>query len=306
MPAPRVLFFGYSEVGYATLKFLLERGVHVVGVFTHDADPTEANWFRSVPALAQTHGLPVFAPKSLKDPEWEERVRELRPDLILSMYYRNLIPTRLLDLAPLGAFNLHGSLLPRFRGRAPLNWAIIHGENHTGLTLHVMVREADAGDVVDLEKIPIGADEAVTTVLPRIPEAAVRLLERQLPALLAGQTRRTPQDHSQATYFGKRTPEDGRIDWSRSAREIFNFVRAVTHPFPGAFTDITHEGHTARLLVWWGQPVEAPAGRVPGEILSLSPLTIACGQGAFAILESTWNSPGSSTPPTLRVGETIS
>jgi methionyl-tRNA formyltransferase len=186
MASARVLFFGYSEVGYAALELLLARGVPVVGVFTHAQDPNEAAWFRSVPGLAAAHQLPVFTPESLKDPVWEERIRALRPDLILSMYYRNMIPTRLLDLAPLGAFNMHGSYLPRYRGRAPLNWAIIHGEDHTGVSLHVMVKEADAGDLVDQEKVPIGPDEPVTTVIPRVRDAAVAVLGRQLDALLSG------------------------------------------------------------------------------------------------------------------------
>lgn len=284
MPTPRVLFFGYSEVGYATLELLLARGVTVAGVFTHTDDGHETQWFRSVPKLAAEHGLPVFTPESLKDPVWEEKIRALQPDLILSMYYRNMIPTRLLDLALLGAFNMHGSYLPRYRGRAPLNWAIINGEDHTGVSLHVMVKEADAGDVVDQEKVLIGLEEAVATVLPRVREAAVNVLNRQLDALLAGRAPRTVQNHALATYFGKRTPEDGRIDWRQSARQIFNLVRAVTRPFPGAFCDFTHDGKNSRLVVWWGRPTQGPeaaSGTQAGQIVSQKPLIIACGNGEF-------------------------
>ncbi len=292
MPSPRVLFFGYSEVGYATLEMLLARGVHVVGVFTHTDDGQETQWFRSVPKLAAQHNLTVFTPESLKDPAWVETVRTLRPDLILSMYYRNLIPTRLLDLAPLGAFNMHGSYLPRYRGRAPLNWAIINGEDHTGVSLHVMVKEADAGDVVDQEKVSIGPEEPVSAVLPRVREAAVRVLDRQLDALLAGTAPRTPQNHALATYFGKRTPEDGRIDWSKSPQEIFNLVRAVTRPFPGAFTDITREGKSARLLVWWGKPAEArnQFHQEPGQVVRFEPLIITCGPRweTFEVTDYEW------------------
>lgn len=278
MPSPRVLFFGYSEVGYATLEMLLARGVHVVGVFTHMDDGRETQWFRSVPKLAAEHKLPEFTPESLKDPAWEDTLRTLRPDLILSMYYRNMIPTRLLNLAPLGAYNMHGSYLPRYRGRAPLNWAIINGEDHTGVSLHVMVKEADAGDVVDQEKIPIAPDEPVSAVLPRVRETAVRVLGRQLDALLAGTAPRTPQNHALATYFGKRTPEDGRIDWSKPPQEIFNLIRAVTRPFPGAFSDIVWEGKQRRLLVWWGRPGPgSSASARPGQVISQKPLRIACG-----------------------------
>jgi len=278
MPSPRVLFFGYSEVGYATLELLLARGVTIAGVFTHQDDGHETQWFRSVPKLAAHHHLPVFTPDSFKELIWEERIRALQPDLILSMYYRNMIPTRLLNLAPLGAFNMHGSYLPRYRGRAPLNWAIINGENHTGVSLHVMVKEADAGDLVDQEKIPIGPEETAAAILPRLREAAVRVLGRQLDGLLAGHAPRTPQNHALATYFGKRTPEDGRIDWTKSAREIFNLVRALSRPFPGAFADVISNGKTSRLLVWQAHPGAFTSTTTsPGQIVSLQPLTIGCG-----------------------------
>jgi methionyl-tRNA formyltransferase len=305
MATPRILFFGYSEVGYAALELLLARGCAVAGVFTHTPDAGEKNWFRSVPALAEARGLPVFTPDSLKDPAWGERMRALRPDLILSFYYRNMIPERLLALAPLGAFNLHGSLLPRYRGRAPLNWAIINGEDHTGVSLHVMVKEADAGDLVDQEKIAIGPEESVTPVLDRVRDAAVRVLARQLDALLAGRAPRTPQDHTQATYFGKRTAADGRIDWTKSARQVFNLVRAITHPFPGAFTEVTSGGISCRLQIWQGKAREDGIAQAatPGAILQVSPLIIACGKGAFEVTESTWGEPGCvEGPKALAVG----
>ena len=282
MSSPRVLFFGYSEVGYATLELLLARGVTIAGVFTHLDDGHETQWFRSVPKLAAQHQLPIFTPDSFKDPLWDERIRALQPDLILSMYYRNMIPTRLLNLAPLGAFNMHGSYLPRYRGRAPLNWAIINGEDHIGVSLHVMVKEADAGDLVDQEKIPIGPEETAAIILPRVREAAVNVLGRQLDGLLTGRAPRTPQNHALATYFGKRTPEDGRIDWTKSAREVFNLVRALSQPFPGAFTDVIFQGQTARLLVWQARPVTSiPTVTLPGRLISLQPLTIGCGADSF-------------------------
>jgi methionyl-tRNA formyltransferase len=311
MSSPRVLFFGYSEVGYAALELLLARGVKVAGVFTHMDDARETAWFRSVPKLAAARGLPVFTPESLKDPVWEQQIRDdLRPDLILSMYYRNMIPTRLLNLAPLGAFNMHGSFLPRYRGRAPLNWAIIHGEDHTGVSLHVMVKEADAGDLVDQERVPIGPDEPVSAVLPRVREAAVLVLGRQLDALLAGRAPRTVQNHAQATYFGKRTPKDGLIDWNRSAREVFNLVRAITEPFPGAFTDVTRDGKTIRLLIWWAKPAELPGPQsAAGTVTGLQPLTIACGKGALEVVASEWvnaeNPIEKVAPIPLKVGEKI-
>ncbi len=294
---PRIVFFGYSEVGYATLDLLLRRGCNVAAVFTHEADVRETTWFRSVPKLAQDAKIPVYTPESLKAPEWEATLRELRPDLILSMYYRNMIPTRLLNLAPLGAYNMHGSYLPRYRGRAPLNWAIINGEDHTGVSLHVMVKEADAGDVIDQEKVPIGPEEPAAALTDRIRDAAVRVLERQLDLLLAGKAVRHPQDHSKATYFGKRTPEDGRINWALPARAVFNLIRAVTRPFPGAFTDV----RGARLVVWWARVLPAshvPSEATPGQVLSTAPLRIATADGALELTDVSWVDP---TNPKLAV-----
>jgi methionyl-tRNA formyltransferase len=247
----------------------------------------------------------------LKDPVWEERIRELKPDLILSMYYRNMIPTRLLNLAPLGAYNMHGSFLPRYRGRAPLNWAIINGEDHTGVSLHVMVKEADAGEVVDQEKVFIGPEETAAAVLPRIREAAVKVLGRQLAGLLSGTAPRTPQDHSLATYFGKRTPEDGRIDWTKSAREIFNLVRALSQPFPGAFTDILIGGKTARLMIWKAVPLPATPGAIPpGQVLKILPLTISCGkQESLLVTDFEWvdteNNHKHAAPHLLQTGDSL-
>lgn len=282
--SPRVVMFGYSEVGYQCLELLLQRGVAVVGVFTHDDDPGEQQWFKSVAALAQRNGIPVFKPHSLRGPEWQQTMRDLAPDLILSLYYRNMIPMRLLEGARLGAFNMHGSVLPRYRGRAPLNWAIIHGEDHTGVTLHVMEASADTGAIVDFERIPVGPEESVADVLPRIPPAAVSVLGRQLDALLRGTAPQTPQDHSKATYFGRRTPADGQIDWSRDCRAVFNFVRAITRPFPGAFADLPEP--YGRISVWWGRPVEDGDSRaLPGTVLAADPLTIQTGRGSFVITD---------------------
>ncbi len=200
-----------------------------------------------------------------------------------------MISTRILALAPLGAFNLHGSLLPKYRGRVPINWAVLHGEPRIGMTLHRMVKAPDAGAIVDQEGVDIGprdtAEEAFRKVLP----CARRVLSRQIDALLAGSARETPQDDAQATYFSGRKPEDGRVAWTQTSRQIFNLIRAVTDPYPGAFTDVG----AARLMVWWADPdsaaVQGRRGR-PGEILSVSPLVIATADGALELTRVEWSS----------------
>ncbi|HET7537460.1 MAG TPA: formyltransferase [Candidatus Didemnitutus sp.] len=286
-PRPRILFFGYSEIGHDCLALLLERGDNVCALVTHEDSSTEKIWFRTPAMVANAHGVPVFTPANANTPEWTERLALLAPDLILSVYYRSMISEQVLRLAPLGAFNLHGSLLPRYRGRAPINWAVLHGEPRVGVTLHRMVRKADAGPIVDQEGVELGPRDTAEQAFRKILPCGRRVLARQIDALLAGCARETPQDESQATYFGGRKPEDGRIDWRRTSREIFNLVRAVTEPYPGAFSDI--DG--SRLMVWWAEPT-TPAtsdrrGR-PGEVLSVQPLVVATGDGALELTKTAW------------------
>ena len=256
MSKPRILFFCYSEVGHACLDLLLARGAHVVALITHEDNPNEKIWFTTPAAAARARGIPVFTPEKVNTPEWIERIAVLQPELILSVYYRNMISQRILALPRLGAFNLHGSLLPKYRGRAPINWAVLHGEPRIGMTLHRMVKAPDAGAIVDQEGVDIGPRDTAEQAFRKVLPCGRRVIERQIDALLAGTAKETPQDESQATYFGGRTPEDGRIIWTQTSRQIFNLIRAVTDPYPGAFVD----ADSARLMVWWAEP-DSPAVR---------------------------------------------
>ncbi len=286
MEAPRILVFAYSEVGYACLEALIQAKANIVGVVSHLDKPGEHLWFRSVPELARQYHLPLFQPESLKD-GWHERFLALKPDIILSFYYRNMISPKILALAPLGAFNMHGSLLPKYRGRTSIHWAILNGESQTGATLHHMVKAADAGDILDQEAVPILFEDNALSVTYKVRDAAVRILNRQLPKLLSGTTKAHPQDHSLATVFGGRTPEDGRIDWSQGAMAIYNLIRAVTRPFPGAFTDIGSK----RLHIWKARPLPQGENALPvappGTILSETPLIFQTGEGVLEVIEAT-------------------
>ncbi|WP_298137550.1 formyltransferase [Acidiferrobacter sp.] len=285
----RAVVFAYHEVGYRCLEWLLARGVTVPAVFTHEDAPHERIWFRSVAALARAAGLPVYTPSSLRDPSLVARLSEWRPDVLYSFYYRNMIPRDILAIPRCGAFNMHGSLLPRYRGRVPVNWAIIHGERETGATLHHMVARADAGDIVDQEACPIGPEDTAREVFLKVTEAAVAVLARSHDAIVAGRAPRRAQDEGQATTFGARRPEDGRIDWGREGASIFNFVRALTEPYPGAFSTVRGQD----FRVWWGRPVAAAAANrsPPGRVVSIEPLIIATGDGGFLVERFEWAAP---------------
>lgn len=273
-----IVVFAYSEVGHACLKLLLDRGEHIAALFTHEDDAGERQWFSSCAHLAREHGVPVYTVEPRDGDEVERVIAGIAPDLILSFYYRKMIPENILGLARLGAFNMHGSLLPRYRGRAPLNWAIIHGESETGVTLHVMVKAADAGDMIDWEVVPIGPEETAGEVAMRIPAAAVAVVARQIDALKTGHAPRHKQDEGRVTYYGIRKPKDGLIDWNRTPRQVVDLVRAVTLPFPGAFTFAA-----GRKIMVWRASVAAGHGQA-GEILSCEPLTVATNEGAVALL----------------------
>lgn len=289
---PRVVVFAYSEVGTRCLETLLRLGAHVVGVFTYEDDPQETIWFHSVAQTALEAGLPV-----LFGPPTEERVRALRPDLLFSFYYRDMIGESILRLPGLGAFNMHGSLLPKYRGRACVNWAVLMGETETGATLHHMVKSADAGDLVDQERVPILFEDTAQDVALKVADAAVAVLERSWPLLAAGRAPRIPQDPALATTFGRRRPEDGHIDWTWEAKRIYNLVRAVTRPFPGAFTFAGGR----KLLVWRCFPEEKDAA-VPktfpcGTVLSTAPLRVLAGNGTAVRLELVqWGDSVAGTP----------
>lgn len=300
MPSPRILFFGYSEVGHEGLSLLLERGDNVVALITHEDNPNEKIWFKTPAVAAREKGIPVFTPESVNTPEWRERIAALQPELILSVYYRHMIGTRILALPRLGAWNLHGSLLPKYRGRAPINWAVLHGEPRIGMTLHRMAKSADAGAIVDQEGVDLSPRDTAEQAFRKVLPCARRVLARQMDALLSGTARETPQDEKQVTYFGGRTPEDGRIIWTQTSRQIFNLIRAVTDPYPGAFTEIGG----VRMMVWWAELDSAATQDrrgAPGEILSLSPLVVATGDGVLELTRIEWRG----VAPELRVGQRL-
>ena len=228
------------------MRVLLAHGIHVPLVVTHADDPRENIWFERVTDVAAKNELPAITPSDPNADDVIARIAACAPDFLFSFYYRSMLKPALLALPRRGALNMHGSLLPKYRGRAPVNWAVLHGERKTGATLHYMTDKPDAGDIVAQQGVPILPDDTAADVLRKVAVAAEIALDAALPALIAGTAPRVAQDLTQGSYFGGRTPQDGRIDWSRSAQQIHDLVRAVAPPYPGAMTTIA--GAPARIL----------------------------------------------------------
>lgn len=265
----RAVVFAYHNVGARALRTLLAGGMQVELVLTHPDDPGETIWFESVAAVAAEHGIPVALVDLSVPPELQARVAAIHPDYLFSFYFRRMLPPALLATARIAALNMHGSLLPKYRGRVPVNWAVLHGERETGATLHVMEAKPDAGDIVAQQALPILPDDTAKDVFDKVTVAAEIALWSVLPQLMRGQLPRRPNPLAQGSYFGGRKPEDGRLDWTRPAAELYNLIRAVAPPYPGAF----FESGGRRLVV-------ARARLARPEIAALLPES--CGLGLHA------------------------
>jgi methionyl-tRNA formyltransferase len=233
----RALVFAYHNVGVGCIKALLDAGIQIELVVTHADDPHENIWFGSVAALCQERGIPYVQPEASDLLELLPQFKKIAPDYIFSFYYRYMITSDILATARIAALNMHGSLLPKYRGRAPINWAILHGETETGASLHIMEAKPDAGDIVGQVAVPIDPDEDATAVFAKVSNAAIKVMQAALPELLQGRVPRTPNVLANGSYFGGRKPEDGRIHWNQSAKQVHDLIRAVAPPYPGAFTD---------------------------------------------------------------------
>ncbi len=276
----KTIVFAYHDMGCAGINALLKAGFDICAIFTHADQASENHFFGSVARLAAEQGIPVFAPDDVNHALWVERIQKMAPDMIFSFYYRNLLSEKILAAARLGAYNLHGSLLPKYRGRAPLNWVLVNGERETGVTLHRMVERADAGDILAQERIAIAEDDDAMSLHHKLVACATTLLASCLPTMKRGLIDGVKQDESCASVMRGRTPEDGRIEWSLPAKSINNLVRAVTDPWPGAFGYVG----TTKFIVWKAKAHDMAHSAKPGTALSINPLIIACGEGALEVL----------------------
>ncbi|NQU15132.1 MAG: bifunctional UDP-4-amino-4-deoxy-L-arabinose formyltransferase/UDP-glucuronic acid oxidase ArnA [Desulfobacteraceae bacterium] len=276
----KTIVLAYHNIGCVGIEALLRHGFEISAVFTHKDDPQETIWFDSVAELAASCNIPVYAPDDINHPMWVHKIEELGPDIIFSFYYRNIVRAPILEVPPSGCLNLHGSLLPRYRGRCPINWVLVKGEKETGVTLHHMTPRPDAGDIVSQKTIIISEDDTAKTLHEKMTGASLEMLDETLPQIINGTAPRIPQDHSKATYYGGRCPGDGEIDWAGTSKEVRDLVRAVSHPYPGA---LSHVGE--RKCLFWKVTDVPEYGRTqsPGTIVITDPLVIACGEGAVRI-----------------------
>jgi methionyl-tRNA formyltransferase len=284
MITARCVVFAYHEVGYACITELLASGAPIAALFTHLDNPAEQIWWRSCGELASQYGIPVFTAESF-DEAWSVRIAAMQPSIIYSFFYRNLLPESLLKTAPLGSFNLHASLLPKYRGRSPVNWMIINGERQAGVTLHHMVARADAGDIVAQRAIDIAEDDTALSLYRKLVPLGASLIREYHPLIAAGRAPRQVQDWRSGSYFGRRRPEDGRIDWNWPARRIVNLVRGVTHPYPGAFAFVAGR----KLMVWEARVVRdegksSESGRIIRSVGDT--IEVAAGWGTLLILRA--------------------
>ena len=285
----RAVVFAYHDVGVRCLQVLLARGIEIALVVTHVDNPAETIWFASVAQLCSEHGIDCIAPADPGDPQLMERVRAARPDFIFSFYYRHMLPLALLQIAPQGAYNMHGSLLPKYRGRVPINWAVLHGETETGATLHAMAAKPDAGSIVGQTAVPILPDDTAAEVFAKVVVAAEQTLWRVLPDMLAGRTPSLPNDLARGSYFGGRNADDGRIDWSRPAREVYNLVRAVAPPYPGAWTMLgNHRCVIAKARMMPATPTKVAANLAPGLRVEDNCVLGICGDGRAIAVKTLW------------------
>ena len=297
----KAVVFAYHNVGVRGLRTLLAAGMEVALVVTHPDDPQENRWFDRVADVAAEFDLPVAYVEQTVDAALAQRVAALAPDYVFSFYFRRMLPAEVLTAARIAALNMHGSLLPKYRGRVPVNWAVLNGERETGATLHVMQAKPDAGDIVAQQAVPILPDDTAKDVFDKVTVAAEIALAGVLPQLLQEQVPRRRNDLAAGSYFGGRKPEDGRIDWAQPAQAVYNLIRAVAPPYPGAFFD--HAGRRyivarARLA----RPAQAAllsANAPPGPQRAGDLLLARCGDGGAVVLHELWDAahPGVPLPP---------
>lgn len=282
----RILFMGTPDFAVSSLEALLSAGYNVIGAVTQPDRPVGRKQVLTPPPVKEAalrHGLAVYQPLKIKEQSALAEVLELNPDLIVTAAYGQILPKELLEAPRFGCINVHASLLPKYRGGAPIHKSIIDGEKETGVTIMYMVEALDAGDMISKVAVPIEEQDNVGSMHDKLAKAGAQLLIETLPKLIAGEIEAIPQNHAEATFAPNIKRSDERIDWSKTAEQIYNQVRGL-NPWPVAYT--TFEGKVWKI--WWAEKVKL-AGVLgePGTIIARSEdgLEVACGEGSVKLVE---------------------
>lgn len=281
----KIVFMGTPAFSAPILKMLVEEGHTIVSVVTQPDRPVGRKKILTptpVKEQALELGLPIYQPEKLKDPEQAQKILDLEPDLIVTAAFGQILPTAILEAPTLGAINVHASLLPEYRGGAPIHQAIIDGKKETGVTIMYMVDRLDAGDIISQTTVPIEDTDHTGSMFEKLSTAGMDLLKETLPSIIDGTNPRIPQDEERVTFARNISREQERIDWDKSAHEIYNQVRGL-HPWPVAFT--TFDG--ANIKVWWSEISDSQKGGAPGVIVELAKdaIIVQTGDGTLAIKE---------------------
>lgn len=281
----RILFMGTPDIAARSLAALLEAGHTVVGVFTRADKPVGRKQVLTAPPvkkLAVEHGIPVWQPATLRDGEAEKVFRALQPDLVVVVAYGRILPPELLHIAPLGCINLHVSLLPKYRGSAPIQWAVLNGDTKTGVTIMQLDEGCDTGDILMVEPVEIGPETTSGELFDQVSAVGAETLVRAVEDLAAGRLTPHPQDEAMATKAPPLTKEMARFTFAEPAEHLHNWVRGM-NPWPVAFFEL--DGKKIKVLE--SRLAENPQQAAPGTVLALKPLTIACARGALQLLTVT-------------------
>jgi len=241
-----VIVFAYHSIGVKCLNILIRNRVKIHLVVTHHDSDNENIWFKSVEETCKNNTIKYLIIERSNFDNLKKKICNKSISVIFSFYFRKIIPNSILELSKYGAVNMHGSLLPKYRGRAPINWHIVNGEKKGGITLHYMNEKPDSGNIIDQKSVSISKTDTPIELFEKVEKAGEMILSRSLESILNGTCPSVPQDHKIATYYGSRKPKDGRIDWNQSSEKILNLIRGVTKPYPGAYTYINKK----KIIIW--------------------------------------------------------
>jgi methionyl-tRNA formyltransferase len=291
----RIVFLGANKIGYKCCKFIIEKNIaDIVGILTipkifnisYSNTPVKNYLYKNFHIFESKYGIPVIE-VTKKMNQYQDTIKILKPDFILVIGWYYMVPKSIRDLAPLGCAGIHASLLPNYRGGAPLVWSIINGEKKTGVTFFYLSDGVDNGDIIAQEEFIITKRDNINKILNKAEKASINILKNYLPLIAEGKAPRIQQNNSLATIYPQRKPEDGKIDWSKSIFEIYNFIRAITKPYPGAFTFIENE----KIIIWKAQPYDTKIvypDRVVGEIIKIfsnGNFIVNCHSGLLLVTE---------------------